>query len=451
MILNFLLTHSPLFYFVQSFWRDEAFSVLVAEKPVSMFFGKLSFEPPVYYLLLHFWMKFFGESEIATRSLSFIAVALAAVVIIEWGDSLFKKSWLAFFLPIFFMLNPMIIYYAFEVRTYGWYILFAVLSMYAYLNRKWPLYIAAVVLGFYTHTYFLFTFLSQIVHYTLFNRKLLLKKPVVTHLISDSMVKSVLISGLCFLPWIIKILGDFGRLKQSWYFPVDFHLIQSVLGNMFVGYEGTPWFMWQLTAWFSLILLGFFYMAWKNVKKRETTAYFLINVFLPLTIVISVSFIKPLFVNRYLIPVTISTVFLIVIALESLRSRLVQYAVGGTFLLAVILFNSWYPMAHPKTPIRDTISEINMLRAPSDFVYATSSLNFFETLYYSKNRRGVYLYNPTGSAFPWYVGDAAFSDSYNTTELPTFPKRAFLVNPDGTFTIAFSLPGSTGTNGTKTK
>jgi mannosyltransferase len=438
-LLTFLIAHSPLFYFTQSFWRDEAFSVLIAEKPVSDFFGKLSFEPPVYYLLLHFWMKIFGQSEIATRSLSFIGVALAVYILIHWGEKIFPKSWLSYFLPLFFIINPMLIYYAFEVRTYGWYIFFAVLSMYAYLNKKWLLYVTAVVLGFYTHTYFVFTFASQFLHYAIFNYKHLNKKHLIKSICQDDMVRSTITIGLIFLPWVIKITGELGMLKQSWYFPVDFHLVKSVLGNMFIGYEGTPWFLWQYTADLSLIFLIIFYQAWKNIKKREIVAYFLINVFFPLTIVIGVSFIKPLFVNRYLIPVTISMVFLTLLALETIKSTKIQKTIGGFFLLGIILFNSWYPQAHPKTPIRETIVQINKLRNPTDIVYATSSVVFFETLYYSQNRQGVYLFNPTGGAFPWYVGDAAFSQKYNASELPVFPKRAFLVNPNGSYTIGFTL------------
>jgi mannosyltransferase len=440
-MLMYILTHSPIFYLMQSFWRDEAFSVLIAEKPVIQFFGKLSFEPPVYYLLLHFWMKLFGESEIATRSLSLLGVTLACIVIIEWADKLFKKSWLAFFLPVFFMVNPMIIYYAFEVRTYGWYIFFAVLSMYAYLNKKWPLYTLAVILGFYTHTYFVFTFFSQIIHYVIYNwKRLSHQKQIAILLFKDPMVKSVTISLLVFLPWIIKILKDFGRLKQSWYFPVDFHLIKSVLGNMFIGYEGTPWFMWTFTAWLSLILLLFITRAWKNKSKREITSYFLLNVFVPLGIVIGVSFIKPLFVNRYLIPVTVSEIFLVAIALETAQKKMTQLVIGGTFLIAILFFNSWYPMAHPKTPIRNTMLLVNRIRTADDSVYATNSLVFFETLYYSQNRNHVYLFNPSQSAFPWYVGDAAFSQNYNIADLPVYPKRAIIINPDGTYKISFRLP-----------
>src|SRR3989339_1642966 len=98
MFLNFLFTHTPLFYFIQSFWRDEAYSVLLAGQPLSVIIQKSSIEPPVYYVLLHFWIQLFGTSEIATRSLSLLGFMLATIVVIEWADKLFGRSWLSKFM-----------------------------------------------------------------------------------------------------------------------------------------------------------------------------------------------------------------------------------------------------------------------------------------------------------------------------------------------------------------
>src|SRR5260221_3193123 len=130
-MIQFLLRHTSLLYLTQSLWRDEAFSILSAEKSLSFLLPKLGFEPPVYYMLLHFWIKIFGRSELSTRGLSLLGFTLATIVVIHWGEKLFKKHWLSWFLPLFFFLNPMLLYYAFEVRTYGWDMFFATLSRYA--------------------------------------------------------------------------------------------------------------------------------------------------------------------------------------------------------------------------------------------------------------------------------------------------------------------------------
>src|SRR4030042_5796113 len=136
-MIQFLLQHTPLLYFTQSVWRDEAFSVLMALRPVSFIVSHGSFEPPFYYLLLHFWIKLFGQSEIALRSLSLVAFAGATGIVLSWSEKLFRKHWLSWWLPLFFFFNPMLLYYGMEGRTYGWDILFATLSLLAYPQRKW--------------------------------------------------------------------------------------------------------------------------------------------------------------------------------------------------------------------------------------------------------------------------------------------------------------------------
>lgn len=439
MIQN-IITHSPLLYFIQSLWRDEAFSVLVAERPISTFITKLTFEPPVYYTSLHFWIKIFGNSEIAVRSLSFIAFAIACFIVIEWAQILFKKSWLSVYLPLLFFANPMLIYYAFEVRTYGMYIMFATLSLFAYQQKRWKLYVAATLLGFYTHTYFIFLFATQIFHFILVNRKHLLRKHWLTTSVSNPEIKAFALSILGIAPWMVRVLIESSKLKNSWYFPVDFHLIQSVLGNMFIGYEGTPWFLWKYTAYFSIVLCVFCFLSFLPKKSRQRNGLFLLTIFFPLTIVLGISFIKPLFVNRYLIPVTIALVFTIVFALESIKNKYIRILCAGLILAGEVWFNTWYPSQHQKVPIRDIITQINTLRTASDTVYATNPLVLFETIYYSHPRTGVFLYNPNQNPFPWYIGDAAFSNSLLAVDIPLYPKRAFLVNPDGSFSISYQLP-----------
>jgi mannosyltransferase len=423
-MLNFLLTHTPLLYFTQSVWRDEAFSMLIAGRSPLSFIGKLSFEPPVYYLLLHYWMKLFGTSEIALRSLSFLGFALATYVVIVWSEQLFHKHWLSWFLPVTFFLNPMLIYYAFEVRTYGWYMFFAVLSMYAYWNNNWKLYIPATVLGFYNHTYMLIVPFVQLVHYLWITPHSLRVK----NLIKSKFIRSLALFGLLIAPWMVIVLKEAVRLKQSWFFPVDLQLVLSALGNMFVGYEGTPWFGWGYTRILSLIILGVSFVALKQSKTRKQNGFFFLMMTVPLVIVIGISFIKPLFVNRYLIPVTIAQVFLFTLAIATVKNTLMQKVWAGLLLAFILVFNCWYPSQHAKTNLRATMQQVNTIKAATDLVYAETPLIFFELLYYSPDRSKVYLYNPDAKPFPWYVGDVAFPQSQMASDIPTYPKRAFLVH-----------------------
>lgn len=435
--MNFLFHNTPLFYLTQSFWRDEAFSVLFAQRS-PLEFLKVTFEPPLYYLLLHFWMKIFGTGEVAVRSLSFIGFSLATIVVIYWSEKLFKSHWLSWFLPVFFFFNPMLIYYGVEARTYGWYMFFAVTSMYAYMNDRMLLYIIATTLGLYTHTYMVIVPAVQILHYIFVKKQLHHWKHWKT-ILNDSMVRAFAITVVLFAPWLIHVILDLSRLSSSWYFPVDLRLILSVLGNMFIGYEGTPWFLWSFTEGLSCILLVLFIIALlpKNVRARNS--FFFMMVIIPLIVTIGVSFIKPLFVIRYVIPVTIAEVFLITLTIEKIRNHALQIAAAAIAFLFIIGFNIWYPQEHPKLDSRSTILQINALMGKNDIVLVDNPLIYFESKYYSKDETKVFFYDPNNVPFPWYVGDIIVPPSEIVKTIPVYPNRAFLVHGDASYEIVYNM------------
>ena len=440
-MLNTLLTHTPLFYFIQSLWRDEAFSILAAERSIGFIFTKLGFEPPVYYSLLHFWIKIFGDSEIATRSLSLLGFVLATIIIIEWSGALFKKHWLAWFTPLFFALNPMLLYYAFEVRTYGWYMFFAVASLYTYANKKWFWFSVSSILGFYTHTYFLFHLVALGTHWLITEWHVLRKSR--KHLLKQNDVKSFLVIGAATLPWMLKIINESARLKNSWYFPVDLHLLYSVLGNMFIGYEGTPWYGWQYTKYLSILLAICITLALRNKREQKLNMLLFFIIGIPLFLCLGISFIKPLFVNRYLISVTVGEVLIVIAALKSIRNSALQKCSAIALLGMILWVNWWFPKEHAKLPIRDTMTSVNSLQKKSDLYFAASPMIYLEVKYYASDRSRVFLYNPNRGEFPWYIGDAVITGKDMTEDLPLYPSRAFLIHDDGSYEIVYRMPITT--------
>lgn len=437
-MFEFLLTKTPLMYLNQSLWRDEAFSVLTAEKPISTVIGTLNFEPPFYYILLHFWIKLFGNSEIAVRSLSLIGFSLATCVVILWAEKRFGKHWLSWVTPLFFFFNPMLLYYAFEVRAYGWLMFFATLSLYAYTQKNFRLLTIANILGFYTHTYAIFIPFVQFVHWFFSHPG---KKKLLTpsHLIKSRYIRLLVINGIAIAPWFIPLYEEAKKMRPTWYYPVDFQLVKSVLGNMFIGYDGTPGGIWGYTALLSFFLIILFYLASKNKHHLKEISFFLMMVFLPLFIVVGISFIKPLFVNRYLIYVTIAQVFLISYALFSLKNALLQKSVALLIFVFLIGMNIFLPEKKAKLDIRSIVYEANMLRGERDVLYVTTPLLFFETVYYTPERHKVFLYNPENSPFPWYVGETAFSPSQMRYELPEYPERAIIIGNEKSLSVSYRL------------
>lgn len=427
-MFQFLIQHTPLLYLTQSFWRDEAFSVLMASRSIQFIISHSSFEPPFYYLLLHFWIKLFGQSEIAVRSLSLVAFAAATGIVIVWSEKLFRKHWLSWWLPVFFFFNPMLLYYSMEARTYGWYMLFATLSLWAYTEGRWIWFIFATVLGFYTHSYFLIVPFAEVIHYVLTRH---------VHWTKDPMIRASIAAAICIAPWFIILMRKASVFRHLWYFPVDLNLVTSVLGNLFVGYEGTPWYLWTFTKILSFPILFFAVLALRANKTRLPARVFAAQIFFPLLVVIGISFIKPLYVNRYVIPVSIAEVFIVALGIRAIRNSTFQKIAGVLWLFFVLGFNVWYPSQHAKLDIRETFRQINAVKTKTDVVIADNPLIFFESIYYSTDRNHVYFYNPDNNPFPWYVGDVLVSSTQMVTDYPPYPIRAFMVHTNGTFDVVF--------------
>jgi hypothetical protein len=269
---------------------------------------------------------------------------------------------------------------------------------------------------------------AQVIHYIVTTR-IQWKK--------DRMVRSCIIAGVCIAPWFIVLLREANIFGHLWYFPVDANLVMSVLGNLFVGYEGTPWYLWTFTKVLSIPILLFVVLALRSHKTRQRARVFAAQIFLPLLVVIGISFIKPLYVNRYVIPVSIAEVFIIALGIKAIQNTNIQKIAGILWLLFVLGFNIWYPDKHAKVDVRTTLTQINMLKSPTDVTIADSPLIFFETIYYSTDRAHVYLYNPNLSPFPWYVGGPLVTPAQMVSSYPPYPIRAFMVHTNGTFDVVF--------------
>ena len=68
-------------------WEDEAQSLAIAHQPLSHLAAALRHDgaPPLYYVLLHWWVQIFGTSTFAVRALSAIPAVLALPVILRLG------------------------------------------------------------------------------------------------------------------------------------------------------------------------------------------------------------------------------------------------------------------------------------------------------------------------------------------------------------------------------
>jgi mannosyltransferase len=101
-------------------WLDEALSVNIARLPVSDLLDALRHDghPPLYYLVLHFWMEVVGESDVAVRALS--GIISVATLPLAWvaGRRLAGTNG-ARWAVVALALSPFAVRYGTETRMYA--------------------------------------------------------------------------------------------------------------------------------------------------------------------------------------------------------------------------------------------------------------------------------------------------------------------------------------------
>jgi mannosyltransferase len=135
-------------------WLDEAQTVDIAHRSLPHLFSALREDgsPPLFYVLLHFWMLAFGTSSVAIRALSGLfsvaSLPLIAVAAKRFGFS--KQSrWAA---VLILATCPFAVRYASEARMYSMVLFLVLLALIAYervwtVGGWWPAIGAALVTG----------------------------------------------------------------------------------------------------------------------------------------------------------------------------------------------------------------------------------------------------------------------------------------------------------------
>lgn len=103
----------------RAYWVDEGITIGISSHPVSQIPGLLRHDgsPPLFYFLLHFWMRLFGSSEPATHTLPLL-ISLIAIPAGYWaGRELFHRQ-AGIATAALLATNPFLNWYSTETRMY---------------------------------------------------------------------------------------------------------------------------------------------------------------------------------------------------------------------------------------------------------------------------------------------------------------------------------------------
>lgn len=149
---------------VEPFWGDEALSFDIVKRYQGDIAGLVDYlreievHPPLYYILLEYWSRIFGLTEVAAKALSVLFGTALVGLVYHAGRRLFPGTkyglWAAFIVAIL----PMQIEYSQEARPYVIFVFFGVwhiLSLWQYLRMRGYRYltqaVVSAVVGMYLH------------------------------------------------------------------------------------------------------------------------------------------------------------------------------------------------------------------------------------------------------------------------------------------------------------
>jgi mannosyltransferase len=138
------------FWTTSALWLDEALTVNISRLPLHEIPAALKRDgaPPAFYVLLHFWMRLFGDSDVATRSLSGVLAILTLPV--AWlGARRAAGRVVAWTVVVLLASAPFAVYYATEARMYALVILLTAcgfLALHRSLEHPTPANLIAVAL-----------------------------------------------------------------------------------------------------------------------------------------------------------------------------------------------------------------------------------------------------------------------------------------------------------------
>jgi len=252
------------FYCPSPLWLDETISVNISRLPISQIPTALSHDgaPPLYYVMLHFWMVALGEGTFAVRAFSALASVAALPFFWYAGRRLGGRrvGWIVFFLAV---TNPFAIYYATDTRQYSLLVLLSVLGFLALARAlEAPTPGRLVALGLVTtallYTHYWALYLVGVTGLWLLYQLWRHHRGLPTQTEQPAVVAcfaAVLAGSLLFIPWAPIFVFQALHTGTPWTGAAS---PASLLG-IFNDYAGSgPWAELLALAYYVLVVLGVF-------------------------------------------------------------------------------------------------------------------------------------------------------------------------------------------------
>ncbi|WP_083355869.1 glycosyltransferase family 39 protein [Pseudomonas antarctica] len=390
-------------------WGDEASSLLLSEYAAGdlWFHAAHDVHPPLYFFLLRGWIGLFGDGILSLRGMSAIP-GVVAVGLGIWLTRQLSTRRVAVLAGVLLALFPTAVRYSQEARMYsllGVWLLGATLALVYWVRqpertRYLVAYVLLMTAGFYTHY---FTALCVLVHWAYLGL-LGASQPSGPRLIKRPawwVANSAIV--LLYLPWLpnlldlvhhvdaLKVGGDIG-----WEDPVNLLSLPSMIWQFLLQDEGVG--LWPPLFWLfpSMLVAVVGVTAWRDRERYRPASLLALFFLLPLLLVYGVSFISPVFIERYLTVYALGLPILVALVIHRLPARL---SLLGAALLVVFvgmelagLKNNFTVDEHDQFNV--PVEFVNRNYQEDDRIVLSDMLWYLPYVYYDETDAQLQLYTP---------------------------------------------------------
>lgn len=385
----------------ESLWLDEAISYLTAQLPVSQIVNNTvqSSHPPLYYLLLHFWLDIVPNSDTAVKLLSVFWSMLLIPAIYFFSQQLFNKRAVSLTTAALVAISPFHILYSQELRMYTQLMFFVVLGTAVYWQARqrmahqnvndrllvtglWLLATMCWLLAVYTHL-FAFLALAAVGLHALLE----IRENRRAFWATAAIIGVILIA---FLPWLRLILaeaepalGSLRPLQQA----SGFNPLKPITAPVFLlfGMSSSFWYsgliLFSLFAYLIILLLELRKLGWQQIPSGLKLTLLIIICVLGLPLLVYA--IRPFFLPERTLAA--AAPFLIILFSWGVTRRRtpLPYLTGLAAMLMLIGTFSYLTGSLVKPPYRAATSYVADRAAASDRVLHSSDGSYLPALRYA--------------------------------------------------------------------
>ncbi|MGF6397377.1 putative membrane protein [Pseudomonas frederiksbergensis] len=364
---------------------DEGSSLLLSQYSLAGIWEHAAHDvyPPLYFMLLHGWIDLFGDGIFSIRSLS----ALPGIVTVGlgvWLVDLLATRRAALLAGVLLALLPTAVHYSQEVRMYsllGLWLIGATIALMYWIRRPQStrylvIYTLLMSAAFYTHY---FTAFCVLCHWLYLGLIRVQPGYRLRHIQRSGWWLANMAIVALYLPWLpnlFDLVQHMDQLKANgdvgWEAPVTLGSLPSMIWSFLIQDDGEnlPTLIFIALPLALLGLAGVALARDRSVFRGSVLA--LIYTVLPLLLVFAVSFISPVFIERYLSAYALGLPMLVALAIDRLYAdfKVVALAVLMLFVGVELVGLKNNATVDTGDQISVMVSYVNQHFAPGDRIVA---------------------------------------------------------------------------------